>query len=92
MWLALLAAVGGAELGNSSTVATAERKIEKHVDWYIGHPWDWRTPNNETPFNESYATSLDFALTTDRDLVDGLFVMTMHLNCGGVSGFLPSDA
>ena len=65
---------------------------KKHIDWYIGHSWDWHTPNNETPWRESYEASKAFALGSDRDLVDGLFVMTMHLNCGGVTGFLPSDA
>ena len=65
---------------------------KKHIDWYIGHSWDWHTPNNETPWRESYEASKAFALGSHRDLVDGLFVMTMHLNCGGVTGFLPSDA
>jgi len=42
--------------------------------------------NNETPWKESYAASLDFALNTHRDLVDGVFPMCTHLNCGTNDG------
>ncbi len=57
---------------------------EKHIDWYVGHDWNWQSAGS----SKARQAALDFALSTDRLLVDGIFPSFVHLNCS--TGLLPS--
>jgi hypothetical protein len=58
---------------------------QKHIDWYVGHDWNWLSPRSSL----ARAAAIDFALYTHRDLVDGMFPSFVHLNC--TTGSLPAE-
>ena len=58
----------------------------KHIDWYVGHEWNWQTTAGSSS-NKARQAALDFALHTNRILVDGVFPSFVHLNCS--TGLLP---
>ena len=79
------AAAGGVE---TASVSHRHPSMQiKHIDWYIGHDWNWLSE----PDNPARVTALEFALETHRDLVDGVFPSFLHLNCTSRSGSLVPD-
>jgi hypothetical protein len=64
-----------------------QKRAGKHIDWYVGHSWNWLTAN-VSGINTDYEAALAFALSTHADLVDGMFPSFVHLNCS--TGSLPA--
>jgi hypothetical protein len=66
--------------------ASGAQTTRKHIDWYIGHDWNWLSE----PDHPARMAALEFALKTHQDLVDGVFPSFLHLNCtSGAASLVP---